>query len=290
MNKLSSILSKLADRRDLWSNPVKASIRHISWMRYWRKPSPPYLVLNKWCEEVSIALPNTSNSKLAYCGRHPERSIVSAMDEHLFPGSIFVDVGAHIGVYSLVAAKRVGPTGLAIAIEPQSVGIAAIQLSASLNGFDNLRAIHGVLGSASGTVTMDFETFGAVVAGGSSGEKRGLTVPCWTLDDLADENQLKEIHLLKLDAGGNEASVLQGAEHLLKNHQLKAVVMKLYNPDVVQHRFGRSAWDAVSWLRSNGYATTAIFHGRHLALKCPDDMKQMFSDGSYCHILVATIG
>ena len=290
MNKVSSIFSKLADRRDLWSNPVKAFIRHLSWMCYWGKPSPPYLVLNKWCEGVSIALPNTSNSKLAYCGRHPERSIVSAMDKHLFPGSVFVDVGAHVGVYSLVAAKRVGPTGLAIAIEPQSIGIAAIQISASLNGFDHLRAIHGVLGSASGSMTVDFETFGAVVAGESSSEKNDLAVSCWTLDDLADQNQLKEIHLLKLDAGGNEAAVLQGAEQLLKNHQLKAVVMKLYNPDVVQQRFGRPAWDAVSWLRSNGYAITAIFHGRHLALKCPDDMKQMFSDGSYCHIVVAIPG
>lgn len=209
------------------------------------------------------------------------------MNEHLFPGANFVDVGSHVGVYSLVAAKRVGPQGKVAAIEPQSIGISAITISAELNGFSHLQAFQGVAGSASGTMIVDFESFGAVVTNESNGGKNGVTVRCWTLDDFATENHLEPIHLLKLDAGGNEAAVLRGAGRLLHDRQLKAVAMKLYNPEVVQQRFGRLTWDAVSLLHSNKYKTSVVFHGRTLALKSPEDLSRIFYDGSYCHMLLA---
>lgn len=287
MNKIRSLISKLVDRRDLWGNPVKALIRNLAWKRHWRRTSAPYLVLTDWREGITLALPETSNSKLACCGRHPEPALLSAMDRHLFPGAVFVDVGAHVGVYSVLAAKRVGTIGKVFAIEPQSVGFATIGLNATLNGFTQLHAFLGAAGSRSGEIPMDLESFGAAVVDSSQTGENSILVPCHALDDFVREHHLKTIHLMKLDAGGNEADVLRGAGELLRSRQLQAVAMKLYRPEVVRQRFGKMTWDSISLLHSHGYTTSVVFHGKTTELRCSADLDGIFSDGSYCHLVLA---
>ncbi|MES2474548.1 MAG: FkbM family methyltransferase [Verrucomicrobiota bacterium] len=209
------------------------------------------------------------------------------MDEHLAEGAVFIDVGAHVGVYSVLAAKRVGSQGKVFAIEPQSVGIAAIEISAALNGFTHLHAILGAVGKTAGLIPLDLESFGAAVVDQSRARENSTLVQCLALDDLATQNSLAKIHLLKLDAGGNEAEVLLGAKELLRSRQLQAIVMKLYHPDVIHQRFGKTTWDAIAWLHSHEYTTDAVFHGKVLGLQAVEDLSKIFSDGSYCHILIA---
>jgi FkbM family methyltransferase len=288
MNRFLRLLSKLTDRRDLWGNPVKAVVRHHTWRRHWKRGSPPYFVVPGWREGITIALPETSNARLAYCGRHPEASVLAAINGHLVSGAVFIDVGAHIGVYSLVAARRVGAHGQVYAIEPQTVGIAALQLSAALNGFGWLQSIHAAVGSRSGEIMMDYESFGAAVAIDPDRGKGGIPVRCWSLDDFAQENRLDMVHLLKLDAAGREADVLRGAGRLLGECRLRAIVMKLYHPDVVHQRCGGTTADAVEVLHAQGYVTQVVFHGKTIDLRSPADLERYFADGSYCHVLLAS--
>lgn len=287
MISINRCIKKLAARPDLWKSPIKTLIRNISWNAYWSNDSPPYLVLKKWHDGLFLVLPNTSNSKLAYCGRHPESTVISAMNSYLRDGTVFIDVGAHIGVYSLLAAKKVGARGLVFGIDPQTVGIESIKLSAALNGINNLCALNGVLGRETKSVKVDFESSGAVVVTDSYQEQCSHMVDCWSLDDFAMERGLKEIHLIKLDAGGNELSVLEGSGHYLRNHLLKAIVMKFYNPDIVQKRFGISPWNAISLLHLNGYKSHVFYHGKKIELTSIDIMKNIFEDGSYCHVVLS---
>jgi len=287
MKGFRKLLRELADRRDLWGHPLRAVIRHHAWYNHWKRKSAPYLVVPGWREGITIALPETSNSRLAYIGRHPEVPVLAAMNRHLSPGTVFIDVGAHIGVYSLPAAKRVGVLGKVYAIEPQPAGIAAINLSAALNGFGWLQAIHAAVGSRSGESIMDCETFDAAVALDSGGAKNGFAVRCWSLDDFARENRLETIHLLKLDVAGKEADALRGAVRLLGERRLQALVVKLYHPDVVARRFGGMTADAVAVLHAHGYATSVVIHGKTMALRDPADLAKYYADGSYCHLLLA---
>jgi FkbM family methyltransferase len=287
MTRVRSLISKFMDRRDLWGSPLKALVRNLAWNRHWRRSRAPYLVLSDWREGITLALPDTSNSKLAFCGRHPDLAVLSAMNTNLFPGAVFIDVGAHVGVYSILAAKRVGHGGRVVAIEPQAVGIAAIKITAALNGFTNLQAFHGAAGRFSGKIPLDKESFGGAVADRSREERNTHLVDCLSLDDFTRDSKLEIIHLLKLDAAGNEAEVLAGAEELLRTRRLQAVSMKLYRPDVVRQRFGRHSWDAVALLHSHGYRTAVIHHGKTVKLEFADDLEHIFSDGSYCHLLLA---
>src|SRR5690349_8071483 len=53
-------------------------------------------------------------------------------------GSVFVDVGAHVGYYSLLAATQVGPSGKVIAVEPNPPTIQRLRRNLQLNTFTNV--------------------------------------------------------------------------------------------------------------------------------------------------------
>ncbi len=50
-----------------------------------------------------------------------EPETIKLYEKLLEPGDIFIDVGAHVGLHSLIARHHVGPSGKVIAIEPQPV-------------------------------------------------------------------------------------------------------------------------------------------------------------------------
>ena len=60
-----------------------------------------------------------------------QRTIAGSLDD----GDCFYDVGANIGFFSLIAARRVGETGKVYAFEPVHRNAAGIERSAELNGF-----------------------------------------------------------------------------------------------------------------------------------------------------------
>lgn len=76
----------------------------------------------------------------------------------LRPGDVAVDIGAHIGVHALYAAKRVGPAGLVAAIEPQAELCGLINESAALNGFaGRMRVLNLAIGAAPGEAQLGLQ-------------------------------------------------------------------------------------------------------------------------------------
>jgi len=70
--------------------------------------------------------------------------------EVLRPGSVFIDVGAHIGRYSFPIAKLVGENGLVIAIEPDPLAFKALLMGVKLNSLRNVLALNIALGDSEG--------------------------------------------------------------------------------------------------------------------------------------------
>ena len=54
------------------------------------------------------------------------------------PGDVFIDVGAHIGIYTVMMAKRVGKSGLVIAVEPSLSNFRVLCLNLMLNKVSNV--------------------------------------------------------------------------------------------------------------------------------------------------------
>jgi FkbM family methyltransferase len=66
---------------------------------------------------------------------------IAFMSAHLRPGDVFLDVGAHIGLYALAASRLVGPDGLVLAIEPDPVSYERLLFHLRANSAGNVRAL-----------------------------------------------------------------------------------------------------------------------------------------------------
>jgi FkbM family methyltransferase len=147
------------------------------------------------------------------------------MDKTLTPGAKVVDVGANVGYNSVYAARRVGPRGRVVAIEPAADNLRVLQENISTNGLTNV-AVHAVAAGRANEVR-DLYLRGEVSAVNSlfpdsmyaevTGTEQVRVAP---LDDLVDF----EPDLVKIDVEGAELDVLAGMPRLLRSPALLLVV------------------------------------------------------------------
>ena len=195
------------------------------------------------------------------------------VENHLRPGMWFVDIGANIGWFSLLAARRVGPTGCVIAVEPRPDSVARLAMSAAENGLTCIVAHQVAAGAAPGRMKV-----GALIAGHNTGGTWLLTtesllkqtsvghqlfdVDVRRLDDMA----IDRCDLMKLDIEGAEYLMLQGA--LATIERCRPVILSEVNAEVLGLVSQVSVADYVGLLSRLGYRpheVTATGPGRPLS-------------------------
>lgn len=146
----------------------------------------------------------------------------------LEPGQGFVDLGANLGYYTVLAARRVGPSGRVLACEPDEANVALLCRNVADNGVAPWVELHTcAVSDRSGTSRLfrsadnqgDHRLFDA-------GDGRvSVNVSITTLDDLLSD-RADAFHLVKLDTQGSEALILRGARQTLQaqGHRLIWIV------------------------------------------------------------------
>jgi FkbM family methyltransferase len=150
--------------------------------------------------------------------------------------SVFLDVGANIGYYALLAAAY-NPSLDVLAFEPLPGAFRFLRRNVQLNGFDQIQTRNEALADEPGTATFSFAvdpTFADLddhltstgslagdAANGSSGAfTRTFDVRTETLDHVAAAHlDDATVDLIKLDVEGAEARVLQGGQRVLSDHR-----------------------------------------------------------------------
>lgn len=147
------------------------------------------------------------------------------------PGDTVIDVGANIGVWSIAAARRVGPGGRVYAFEPQPVTFARLNYNLLANGINNVVAEKLAILDREGA--HDF----FVGPGVNSGAARSRPRPDWapaashvegtTLDAYCERRGIASIRILKIDVEGGEYLVLSGTKRLLASSEPPVVVFEM---------------------------------------------------------------
>ncbi|MBW3599043.1 MAG: FkbM family methyltransferase [Planctomycetes bacterium] len=159
-----------------------------------------------------------------------------------------VDIGAHLGVFTIAMGRLVGPSGHVISFEPTPSLNAALRAIVQLNGLSSLVDIRNeAVADASGT-QMFYED-GNIASNANSLVKsdrcdQGTTVPTVTLDEFLADRGL-DAHCLKVDVEGAELSVLRGAEDTLTRCR-PAISLAVHPP--LLHLVGHTMeeiWDLV---------------------------------------------
>ena len=161
-----------------------------------------------------------------YCGLH--EFVEMAFLLHLLkPGELFIDVGANIGSYAVLASKVCGARS--IAFEPDPETVKWLRRNIEVNHLQALAVVHDVaLGARNGEIafTVGLDTTNHVAA---AQDQRVRMVAVRRLDDIADAAHPT---LVKLDVEGFEEQVLLGASHVLSSPSLLAVQSELCSPFV----------------------------------------------------------
>ena len=187
----------------------------------------------------------------------PRQGTLKFIEKHLKPGGTFVDVGANVGLFSLLAARVAGPGGRVIAIEPAPVAAAALRATVSANGLEALVQVEEVaagaergLGTLSVMPNCRLSTLLPAVLppGAQASTVVANVVP---LDEL-----LAEIvpDVVKISVGGWELKVLEGMQGLLSAHPEIVLVME-FDPSHIRS----TGLSAAGWVDRMGTAGMRIF-------------------------------
>ena len=160
---------------------------------------------------------------LAWLSGRVEPDVQSILERERVSGGVFVDAGASIGFFSLLAARIVGPTGRVVAFEPQPAAASSIRGNAALNSFEQVMVVEAALGAEPGTAVL--RGVGTATAHIEEGDARdGLRVSCVSLDDFLAAHAGLVPDLVKIDVEGHEGDVLAGMRTTLAEHRPVLVI------------------------------------------------------------------
>jgi FkbM family methyltransferase len=159
----------------------------------------------------------------SYLRGDAEKQVQLMLSKLLKPGDCFFDVGAHIGFYSLIAARLIGGGGQVIAFEPDPHNATILRENVARNGFSNIEVVSAAVWKCDGVLHFqrggDFcggksSRRGAVIeANGRSDQGETISVSAITLDSYVVH--CKPPSLIKIDVEGAESEVLKGAGRIL---------------------------------------------------------------------------
>jgi len=179
---------------------------------------------------------------------------------HLQPGDIYVDVGANIGYYTLIAAQRVGTQGKVFAYEPDPDNFELLKTNVALNDLSQVQVFPYALydKNTDGQLFLSADNFGdhRIYASGDNRSQRNIRLV------HGDEHvgQLSEkIDFLKIDTQGAEFFVVNGLKRLImKNRNYLRMILE-FCPYGIRHS-GASGHDLLQLLADTGMQYHIVDH------------------------------
>lgn len=165
-----------------------------------------------------------------------EPNVTAVFLKLLSPGDVCVDVGAHVGYYTLLASKRVGSHGHVYSLEPAATTYAELCANLALNAVSNVTAVCAAAGAADGyglLCNASSENSGASsVRVPATEEETSLAetrVRVLSLSSVLHSDHLGRLRLVKIDVEGSEVDVVRGLTSLFEAGIRPALIVELHS-------------------------------------------------------------
>lgn len=168
--------------------------------------------------------------------------------QHVRPGDTVLDVGAHVGYYTVLSAILAGPSGAVWSFEPNPRNAGFLRRHAQINGLRHVHVEQAAVSDAEGTARFDFGTGSGT---GHLAAEGPIEVRTLRLDDFCAANRITP-KAVKVDVEGAEAAVLEGAERTIERAR-PVIFLSTHGPEPHAR--------CVAWLRARGYALAPIVGG-----------------------------
>ena len=175
--------------------------------------------------------------------RTKEPGTIKWLEAQVKPGDIVYDIGANVGVYTMLAALLVGEEGCVYAFEPHIPTAKSLLNTVGLNLCGKRVTVFTVaLHNRSGYFPFNY----AKMAAGTSGHQLGKPIDefeqpfdpiaveqkyATTVDELLDGGTIQPATIIKLDVDGNELAILQGMTSLLDHRPPRSIQVEVHPHD-----------------------------------------------------------
>ncbi len=246
------IRSALRTWRFIRSHPIGSRSMRASlsrWIR-WQVVSRtlPYPIVTPFANGTSLIVEPgmTGATGNVYVGLH-EFADMALLLHFLRPDDLFVDIGANVGSYTVLASGAIGAR--TVSFEPVPATFKRLERNIRYNQLDTKVEAHCMaVGAAPGEIvfTADTDTTNQVAPPNYRGAT--IRVPVSSADDLLRSHLNHTAQIWKVDVEGYETEVLRGAEQSLANPLLKVVLLEGGSAEIVstmqRHGFQRASYEA----------------------------------------------
>jgi FkbM family methyltransferase len=188
-----------------------------------------------------------------------ERDFLEALKAHLHPGETALDVGAHLGQFTVPLAKILGERGLVLSFEPAESIYQRLVDHVKLNGLTNVQAFKKALGDKDGAGRIFFGggNTPSIVPLDSDSAYRSVSenIEIVRGDTFFAREKLPTPHAVKIDVEGFEYAVLRGLCDTLASPTCRLVCVEIH-PELLPS--GASTEGITELLRSLGYGEIKI--------------------------------
>lgn len=146
----------------------------------------------------------------------------------LKPGMTFVDIGAHVGYYSLIASRKIGPVGKVFSFEPDPRNYALLTANISANNCTNVIPVQKAIADYTGKGRLFLATYSvshSLYKDNSIPISLAIEIDVVSLDDYFRQLDWPSVDVIKMDIEGAEIPALRGMRELSsRNPSLKLIL------------------------------------------------------------------
>jgi FkbM family methyltransferase len=182
------------------------------------------------------------------------------VQSQLRPGDLFLDFGANIGYFTLLAARAVGPSGRVIAFECMPSILEQLRRNIVENGVENVTVEPVIAGDEAGrsevflgpSVNVGISGTSWMPGGRSEGYVRRVVAA-----DAVPRDLWERIRLIKIDVEGEEMNVLRGLAPLIDSLSAGASLVVEVSPERLEAR-GTTAQELFGFLTDRGFVAASL--------------------------------
>lgn len=190
-----------------------------------------------------------------------ERKYMDIFCSKIREGDIVIDVGAYIGIFSLVASKRVGPKGCIYSFEPVPISYERLMRNIKINKAQNIKAYNWGLSNRNEILPINVprkipgeatlcQTSATEIYRGIKVQKDVIEISLKPFDTFYNEECLNKVNIVKIDAEGEELKILRGMKYVLKSNDL--ILFIEINPYLIKNS-GGSIEELMKILYNSGF-------------------------------------
>ena len=192
-----------------------------------------------------------------------EPDITDWISATLRPGDCFVDIGANIGHYSLLASRIVGADGRVVAVEAAQSIHSILDRHVAMNGRRNIRTVQAAASAERGVLRLfpgSRDNIGKTTTVARSGESivsNSIEVPALPLSEILSEDEIRRTRIIKIDVEGAELQVLRGLGPVLGRLRKEAEIVMEISPGLMPDP-DRSREEIFAVMKEHGFSASVF--------------------------------